>query len=89
MTVTQSFEGRTPDAAGAFRRAAVVTPDDVSDLNFETRAVYVASGGDLTCVMASGDTVTLESLLGGVMYPLSVHRILATGTSASGLVALA
>ena len=88
MTISQPFTGRTPDAAGALRRAQTITPDDAADLSFETRALYISGGGDLAFISAEGDVITLEGLLGGVMYALAIHRVLATGTTATGLVAL-
>jgi predicted deacylase len=86
--IAQPFEGRSPDASGALRRAETITPDDGQHLNFETRAIYVSDGGDLAFVSANGETVTLGGLLGGVIYPIAAHRVLANGTTASGLVAL-
>ena len=40
-------------------------------------------------VMVGGDTVTLPGLLPGVQYAVRVRRVLATATTASGLVGLA
>jgi hypothetical protein len=38
--------------------------------------------------MLSGETVTLAGVLGGAIYPLRVAQVLATGTTATGLVGL-
>ena len=87
--IEKPFENRSLDVSGPLRRAQSITPSDDVDLSFETRAVYVANGGDLSVLTANGETVTLSSVLGGAFYPISIHRVLATGTTASGLVGLA
>ena len=68
--------------------AAAIVPDDTADLAHATRAIYVGQAGALTVRMVSGDEVTLAEVQAGMIYPLRVARILATGTTASGLVAL-
>ena len=68
--------------------AAAVVPDDASDLAYATRAIYVGQGGALAVRMVSGDEVTLAEVQPGMIYPLRVTRVLATGTTAGGLVAL-
>jgi hypothetical protein len=69
------------------RRAVAITPDDNNDLNMTSRSLYVGGQGDITVVMAD-DTVA-------VLFPdvvgynvLMVKRIMATGTTATGIVAL-
>lgn len=69
-------------------RADVVTPDDITDLSVASRAVYVGDTGDLTVETVNGDVVTFVNIQGGGIYPLRVRRILATGTTASNLLAL-
>ena len=68
--------------------AAAVVPDDAADLAHATRALYVGQGGALAVRMVSGDEVTLAEVQPGMIYPLRVARVMATGTTASGLVAL-
>nr|WP_231886333.1 hypothetical protein [Sulfitobacter sp. HI0054] len=47
--------------------------------------MMVASVGDLAVVLKSGDAVTLPALSPGVIYPLRIARVLATGTTATGI----
>ncbi|MGB3313153.1 MAG: hypothetical protein WBB85_01980, partial [Albidovulum sp.] len=68
--------------------AAVVTPDDVTDLTHLPRALYVGNGGDLSIRCAGGQSVVLQNVPGGSVLPLRVTRVNATGTSATGIVAL-
>jgi hypothetical protein len=66
-----------------------VTPSDTVDLPAgPCRALYVGTTGDIA-VIAKGDTaaVTLFSVPVGIL-PVSVTRVLVTGTTASAIVAL-
>ena len=62
-----------------------MTPSDAADLPQMTRGVMVASAGDLAVVLKSGDAVTLPALSPGVLYPIRIARVLATGTTATGI----
>lgn len=68
--------------------AEAITPDDQADLPWATRALYVGTTGNVRVTMLSGDTVDLTQLQAGIMYPLRIRRVLATGTDATNLVAL-
>ncbi|MFG6569879.1 MULTISPECIES: hypothetical protein [Sulfitobacter] len=50
-----------------------------------TRGVVVASAGDLAVVLKSGDAATLPALSPGVIYPIRIARVLATGTTATAI----
>lgn len=63
-----------------------VTPDDDADLPVKPRMVRVNVGGNVVMRDANGTTVTF-AFLDGQSEPLSPHRILATGTTATGIVA--
>ena len=65
-----------------------VTPDDGEDLPELVRALYVGSGGALALVLASGAPVTLSGVAGGTVLPLRAARVLASGTTAGGIVGL-
>ena len=62
-----------------------ITPDDGADLPKVTRGLMVATAGDVAVKFKSGDTLTLPGLTPGVVYPLRVARVMATGTTATGL----
>ncbi len=66
----------------------VVTPNDGIDLPEVTRALYVGAAGAVALVLASGASVSLSGVHGGTVLPLRVARVLATGTTATGLVGL-
>jgi hypothetical protein len=69
-------------------RAEAIVPSDTADLPRATRALYVGEGGDVTVRMVGGGTVTFTGMQGGTSYPLRLRQVLATGTTAMGLVGL-
>ncbi|WP_456388099.1 spike base protein, RCAP_Rcc01079 family [Profundibacter sp.] len=68
--------------------AAALIPSDTVALVSVTRAVFVGSAGDLRVTMLSGDVVVLSNVAAGMVYPLRVSHVMATGTTAGGLVGL-
>lgn len=70
------------------RGAAPITPSDSVPLPQATRAIYVGQSGDLRLRMASDEVVTLTGVQAGALYPLRAVQVLATGTTAGGLVGL-
>ena len=76
--------GLNAPAADAF----TITPDDDNDLPIAARAVYVGGGGSLSVVTLAGNTVVFAGLGAGTILPISVVRVRATNTSATGIVGL-
>lgn len=64
-----------------------ITPSD-GDSFTKTRALYVGGAGDLRVQTEAGQDVTIPSVKAGVMYPFIVTKVYATGTTASGIVAV-
>jgi len=65
-----------------------ITPDDDTELAAVTRALLVTGAGSVTAEMKDGMTLTLPALGPGVLYPFRVVRVLATGTTATGILGL-
>jgi hypothetical protein len=82
------FQYSTPSLSGPAAHAFSVTPNDASDLAETTRALYVGAAGSVAAVMASGATVTFASVPSGTTLPVRVTRVLATGTTATTILAL-
>ena len=61
---------------------------DTAELAFVTRAIAVETAGRLQVVTASGDVGGLF-VAAGIPFPIRVRQVLATGTTASGIVGLA
>lgn len=86
MAVKKTRLGAEP-ADGAF----AVTPSDVTVL-VGARALYVGGAGNLTVEMLNPEsaaaTVTFSGVPAGTLLPISVERVLSTGTTATLIVAL-
>jgi len=67
--------------------AAAVTPSDSGSLEGRVRALYIGTGGVVSVKMADGSSVTFSGVPSGFL-PVTVAQVLATGTTASGIVAL-
>lgn len=76
--------------------ALAVTPSDTANLappsgdpNKATRALLIGGAGNMQLDMADGSTVTLTfpATACGLMLPIAVKKVHATGTTATGIVA--
>lgn len=85
---TKNFSGRAAPMDGASGVIDTVAPNDSMDLpGGITRAVYVGGAG----VLAVIDTRGFEALIPSAAmqyHPIRVRRIKATGTTATGVLAL-
>ena len=70
------------------RGGELIAPSDTSDLMQVSRALYVGQGGDVALTLVDGDNLTFEAVPGGSLLPIRVRAVAATGTSATGLIAL-
>lgn len=82
------FHNRSSGLESPATRLAGVTPDDTADLDFATRAIAVGSEGFVHLITVAGDTGRVY-LVPGAPFPIRVRRVLASGTTASDIVALA
>jgi len=64
---------------------APVTPSDSATIYF--RALYIGTAGSVTVDMAGGGTSILFANAQGIL-PISVTKVYATGTTATGIVGL-
>jgi hypothetical protein len=68
---------------------AIIAPDDGNDLASSTRGLMVSVAGDVKVnFVTTGTAIVLTGLLVGVVYPFRVKRVYATGTTATGILAL-
>jgi len=70
-----------------YQDAVAVTPNDTTGLATPSSALMVTASGNIVAVMPTGSTVTFN-LTAGTIYPLMVKQIKATGTTATGIIAL-
>jgi hypothetical protein len=70
-------------------RAVAVAPSDSDPLPFVPKGLYVATGGTIV-LRGSQDTAdsTWKNVPNGAVLPIRASHVRATGTSASGILAL-
>lgn len=78
---------RTANATVSAHGAEIVTPSNSTTLAI-TRALFIGTSGDVAVTMADGQTVTFVSVASGAVLPVQVEKVLATGTTASDILAL-
>lgn len=77
--------GHSRDISSAYD-AAAVTPDDNTVIP-TVRGLFIGTGGNLAVRMASGNTVTFANASEGI-FTIQVDKVLSTGTTATGIIAL-
>lgn len=77
----------TADATAPGHSAVPVVPSDATIL-IPTRALYVGTTGNITAKMAGNDATVLFSNVPVGILPIQVTQVLATGTTATNIVAL-
>ncbi|MCA1337351.1 hypothetical protein [Pseudooceanicola marinus] len=65
-----------------------VTPDDGTDLPVIPRALYVGNGGDLAIRDAAGKVCVRKNVAAGTEIAFRGVRVMATGTTASDILAI-
>jgi hypothetical protein len=89
--VQQGSTGQPAQDSGVsgFRNALAVVPNDNVDLPVTPiLALYVGVTGDVAVNMLNGQTCVIKAVPAGRFMFLNISRVLATGTTASSLVAL-
>lgn len=85
MPILDSFQDHHDGLTGPICGGFDIAPDDGADLAQMTRGVMVATAGDMAVILKNGDAITLPGLTPGVIYPIRIARVLATGTTATGI----
>lgn len=78
----------TPTNSGPADYGWSVTPSDTLDLIRPTRAIKAATSGTVAWQNMAGDAQA-SVIDAGELLPIKARRILATGTTATGITALA
>lgn len=96
--VPAEFQSRVPmiDTFKRYGRSLTAPPEDATELLPDdeallfhvTRALYVGGSGDVRVKMLGGAAVTFANVPAGSLIPLRVVQLLATGTTATGIVGL-
>lgn len=88
MAATNPFSSQSTALGETPTRAASVTPDDNNDLATVARRLYIGGAGDVTIVTPSGNTVTFKAVPVGTTLSILTARVMATGTTATLILAL-
>ncbi|WP_138470823.1 hypothetical protein [Poseidonocella sp. HB161398] len=89
--MSDKFDNHSPGLTSPASAGDAVSPSDTAALPTHSRAIYVGTTGTLAVELtgsANGDVLTLQNVQAGMIYPLRVRKVLATGTTATGIVCL-
>ncbi len=86
--MTDRFASRAQSLEGPATHGFAVTPSDATPLAETCRALYVGSAGTIAVTMASGASLSFIGVGAGTILPVRISAVLATGTTASDIVAL-
>ncbi|MEN8837900.1 MAG: hypothetical protein ABF243_07440 [Celeribacter marinus] len=82
--MTNPFENRAASLKGAAADITPVTPDDLNDLPHPALALYVETAGAVCFTSIAGHVRTV--MVGDfAILPVATVRVLATGTTATGI----
>ncbi len=81
------FASYSPSLESPASHVFAVTPSDTVDLPVACRALNVASEGIVRVTTVGGDTASI-AMAAGTPFPIRCTRVWATGTTATGIVAL-
>ncbi len=74
---------------GSAEDFAAVTPSDGTDLTFRCRALYIGVTGNVSVLALDGSTaVVFQAVPAGSVLMIRTARVRATGTTATGIIAL-
>jgi hypothetical protein len=86
--MTDRFANTQSSLSSPASGGIAVEPSDEISLSETSRALYVGSGGSLRVRMLSGEILDFIGVSAGVLLPIRVTQVLASGTSGRNIVAL-
>lgn len=85
--MTNPFSNRSLSLSGPATDIVPVTPDDAADLPDIAVALYVEQGGTINLWSVNGEARSVQ-VTDFAILPVGVRRVVAAGTTASGIHAL-
>lgn len=82
--MTDQFASLAPGLSSPAADVFPITPNDGADLSNTTRAIRAAGAGNVVLITLSGQQRTC-AFAAGETRPIRATRVLATGTTATGL----
>ncbi|TKD52299.1 spike base protein, RCAP_Rcc01079 family [Sphingomonas baiyangensis] len=87
--MADAFGNHADQVSAPATRAVAIVPHDTTPLADIPKALFVGGGGTIVARGAGGgDAVAFAGLAAGSILPLRASHVLATGTTATGIVAL-
>lgn len=84
--MADTFDEYVPGLTSPVEEDFDITPNDSVDLAETTRKIYIDSAGVLVVILKNNiGSTTYSSLLAGMWHHMRVKRVLATGTTATGI----
>jgi hypothetical protein len=77
----------TNDSTAPFINAVAVTPGDATNI-METDSLYIGGAGAVAVRMEGGSNATFAAVPAGTTLNVRANRVLATGTTATNILAL-
>ncbi|MGN7985130.1 spike base protein, RCAP_Rcc01079 family [Burkholderia sp. 22313] len=88
MGIIDRFKFATITLTSSAVRFYQIAPSDDEDLPDRPRGVFVGEAGDVMLIGDNNEPVPFRNCYAGQVLPVRPIRVLKTGTTASGLVAL-
>ena len=82
----QAQRGDTTDFPAKSLRA--VTPHDTNELEYVAKALFIGTGGTLSLIAQEDTAAVSLTVVAGQIVPVRAKIVRATGTTATGIVAL-
>ncbi len=87
-TMADPFVNLSSSLDSPAAHAVAVTPSNSVDLTTAARALYIGVAGDVKVDMVGGETAVTFTAVPVGFLPVRVTRVYATGTTATGIVAV-
>ena len=81
------YAGSGDDLLAPASHAAAVVPSDTADLPYASKRLFVGGGGAVALITIGGDAVTYSNVAAGTYLQVRASRVLATGTTATTIIA--
>ena len=84
-----SFKNLGDSPEFSARRLAAVTPHDTNELAFVSKALFIATGGNISIIAVDDTDAVVMKVFDNTLLPVRARIVKSAGTTASGIVALA
>jgi hypothetical protein len=88
MPAKNRYANNAGSAIGPAAMLRTVTPHDVDELEFVANGIVAATAGTIAIVAQEDASPVALTVNAGQVYPIRARKIMATGTTATGIVAL-